>query len=67
MVHEIDSDQRLRNVETFNSRIQPELPQVVTSDSIHASSVAENISFVAMLFGSSVYVTWTNCLCEGSR
>ncbi|GAB9475309.1 hypothetical protein Gpo141_00012408, partial [Globisporangium polare] len=54
MVHEIDSDQRLHNVETFHSRIQPELPQVVTSDSIHAGSVAENISFVAMLFGSSV-------------
>lgn len=57
MVHEIDTDQRLRNVETFHSRIQPELPQVVTSDSIHAASVAENVSFVAMLFGSSVCVS----------
>ncbi|TYZ58622.1 hypothetical protein PybrP1_000889, partial [[Pythium] brassicae (nom. inval.)] len=53
MVHEIDTDQRLRNIETFHRRIQPELPQVVTSDSIHAASVTENVSFVAMLFGSS--------------
>lgn len=54
MVHEIDTDQRLRNIETFHSRIQPELPQVVSSDSIHAASVTENVSFVAMLFGASV-------------
>jgi hypothetical protein len=56
MVHEIDSDQRLRNIESFHSRIQPVLPKVVTSDSIHAGSVTENVAFVAMLFGSSVYV-----------
>lgn len=54
MVHEIDVDQRLRNVATFTSRIQPELPSVVTSDSIHSGSVPENIAFVAMLFGASL-------------
>ncbi|KAF1332059.1 hypothetical protein FI667_g3843, partial [Globisporangium splendens] len=54
MVHEIDSDQRLRNIESFHSRIQPVLPKVVTSDSIRAGSVTENVAFVAMLFGSSV-------------
>lgn len=54
MVHEIDVDQRLRNVAAFTSRIQPELPAVVTSDSIHSGSVPENIAFVAMLFGASL-------------
>lgn len=29
---------------------------MITSDSINAGSVTENVSFVAMLFGSSVYV-----------
>jgi hypothetical protein len=46
----------VRNIATFNARVQPELPQVVTSDSIHSGSAAENVTFVAMLFGSSVYV-----------
>ncbi|DBA00754.1 TPA: hypothetical protein N0F65_001225 [Lagenidium giganteum] len=54
MVHEIDSDERLKCIAEFHSRVQPELPQVVTSDSIHAGSVTENVAFVAMLFGSSI-------------
>lgn len=56
MVHELDVDQRLQNVATFHERVQPSLPQVVTSDTIHASSGTENVAFVAMLFGTSVYV-----------
>ncbi|KAK1947976.1 Fimbrin [Phytophthora citrophthora] len=54
MVHELDVDQRLQNIATFHERVQPPLPQVVTSDSIHAASGAENIAFVAMLFGTAV-------------
>ncbi|KAG3011738.1 hypothetical protein PC121_g15536 [Phytophthora cactorum] len=54
MVHELDVDQRLQNIATFHERVQPPLPQVVTSDSIHAASGTENIAFVAMLFGSAV-------------
>ncbi|KAG7392053.1 hypothetical protein PHYBOEH_006494 [Phytophthora boehmeriae] len=54
MVHELDVDQRLQNIATFHERVQPSLPQVITSDSIYASSGAENVAFVAMLFGSSV-------------
>ncbi|KAG6961090.1 hypothetical protein JG687_00007858 [Phytophthora cactorum] len=42
------------NIATFHERVQPPLPQVVTSDSIHAASGTENIAFVAMLFGSAV-------------
>ncbi|KAG6609954.1 uncharacterized protein IUM83_00815 [Phytophthora cinnamomi] len=54
MVHELDVDQRLQNIATFHERVQPPLPQVVTSDSIHAASGTENIAFVAMLFGTAV-------------
>ncbi|EGZ28565.1 hypothetical protein PHYSODRAFT_468593 [Phytophthora sojae] len=54
MVHELDVDQRLQNIATFHERVQPSLPQVVTSDSIHAASGTENIAFVAMLFGTAV-------------
>jgi hypothetical protein len=54
MVSEIDSDERLKNIANFHTRIQPELPQVVTSDSIHAGSATENLAFIAMLFGTSV-------------
>ncbi|KUF93238.1 hypothetical protein AM588_10004049 [Phytophthora nicotianae] len=54
MVHELDVDQRLQNIATFHERVQPPLPQVVTSDSIHAGSGTENITFVAMLFGTAV-------------
>ncbi|KAL3673216.1 hypothetical protein V7S43_000939 [Phytophthora oleae] len=54
MVHELDVDQRLQNIATFHERVQPPLPQVVTSDSIHAANGAENIAFVAMLFGTAV-------------
>jgi hypothetical protein len=57
MAHEIDTDQRLRNIATFHSRVQPQLPAVVTTDSIHAGSATENVAFVAMLFGASMYVT----------
>lgn len=55
MVHEIDTDQRLRNIATFHTRVQPQLPAVVTTDSIHAGSATENVAFVAMLFGASMY------------
>jgi len=55
MAHEIDTDQRLRNIATFHSRVQPQLPAVVTTDSIHAGSATENVAFVAMLFGASIY------------
>ncbi|KAF4133441.1 Calponin homology domain-containing protein [Phytophthora infestans] len=54
MVHELDVDQRLQNIATFHERVQPPLPQVVTSDSIHAASGTENVAFVAMLFGTAV-------------
>ncbi len=54
MVNEIDSDERLKNIESFHTRIQPELPKVVTSDSIHAGSATENLAFIGMLFGSSM-------------
>ncbi|KAL4095678.1 hypothetical protein PRIC1_009051 [Phytophthora ramorum] len=54
MVHELDVDQRLQNIATFHERVQPPLPQVVTSDSIHAASATENIAFVAMLFANAV-------------
>ncbi|KAE9154169.1 hypothetical protein PF006_g1745 [Phytophthora fragariae] len=54
MVHELDVDQRLHNIATFHERVQPPLPQVLTSDSIHAASGTENIAFVAMLFGTAV-------------
>ncbi|POM62132.1 hypothetical protein PHPALM_28747 [Phytophthora palmivora] len=54
MVHELDGDQRLQNIATFHERVQPPLPLVVTSDSIHAGSGTENIAFVAMLFGTAV-------------
>ncbi|OWZ24560.1 hypothetical protein PHMEG_000384 [Phytophthora megakarya] len=54
MVHELDVDQRLQNISSFHERVQPPLPLVVTSDSIHASSGTENIAFVAMLFGTAV-------------
>ncbi|RLN52236.1 hypothetical protein BBJ29_009503 [Phytophthora kernoviae] len=49
MVHELDVDQRLQNIATFHERVQPSLPQVITSDSIYASSGTENVAFVAML------------------
>jgi hypothetical protein len=54
MVHEIDADERLKNVAGFHARVQPTLPLVVTSDSIHSGSATENIAFTAMLFGLSV-------------
>ena len=54
MVYEIDSDERLKNVATFHTMIQPELPQVVTCDSIHAGGATENLAFIAMLFGASL-------------
>ncbi|KAL7680535.1 putative calponin domain, CH domain superfamily, fimbrin/Plastin [Plasmopara halstedii] len=54
MVHEPDRDKRLKNIATFHERIQPPLPQVVTSSSIHAASGTENIAFVAMLFGATM-------------
>ncbi|KAJ0407423.1 hypothetical protein ATCC90586_003833 [Pythium insidiosum] len=54
MVHEIDVDERLKHLAGFHARVQPELPQVLTVDSIHAGSAPENVAFVAMLFGTSV-------------
>lgn len=60
MVQEFDSDERLKHITQFQSRIQPPLPQIVTCDSIQGAKLTENVAFVGILFGVSMLVP---CFC----
>ena len=61
MVHEIDVEQRLANIERFNKTLRVEsssdvkVPVIVTADSIAAQRGLENAVFISVLFTLSPY------------
>nr|CCA20599.1 conserved hypothetical protein [Albugo laibachii Nc14] len=64
---EIDTEERLKLITQFQCSIQPPLPPIVTSDSIHGANLTENIAFIGILFGVTMLVLSFCMLAAGNN